>query len=313
MATLPISHSALNTSGLIFNVRRMSVADGPGARTVIYFKGCPLDCWWCHNPEGQLPAQEVMINEKLCVRCGVCVTNCPLEAITPEECARGTNRETCIVCGTCTANCERGAREMVGRRMDPEEMLAEIEAGQAEFEAAGGGVTFSGGEPLIQHPFLQALLEGCKQRGIHTVVDTSGFAPWEVFESILPYVDLFLYDVKMVDDARHIEYTGVSNHVILENLRRLSEVGHAVILRAPIIAGINDDSDSVNRLCALASGLRLQGVELMPYQPDLEGKYEGLDHLKRLPDLQAPSMETVQGIAECMRHSGLNVSIADGE
>ena len=257
--------------------------------------------------------QEVMIYEKRCVRCGVCVTGCPIEAITPEECARGTNRETCIVCGTCTAHCERGAREMVGRRLSPEEMLAELEADQALFAQTGGGVTFSGGEPFMQHLFLMALLEGCKARGIHTVVDTSGFAPWESIESALPYVDLFLYDIKLLDDARHVEYTGVSNKVILENLKKLSDLGHSIILRAPIIAGINDDSDSVNRLCGLASGLRLESVELMPYQPAPEGKYEGLDHLKRLPGLQAPSPEVIQGIAECMRHSGLQVTIARQE
>jgi len=301
--------SGLNALGLVFNICRQSRTHGPGLRTTVYFKGCPLDCWWCHSPEGQSPYPEVMINEKRCVRCGVCVTNCPIDAITPEECAMTTNREICTVCGTCTENCEAGAREMIGRRLTAEELLAEIEADRPIYEQTGGGTTFSGGEPLIQRPFLQAVLVGCQERGIHTALDTTGFAPWEAVDSIRPYVDLFLYNVQLVDDRRHIQYTGVSNKLILENLRRLSDLGHPIVLRAPIIAGINDDGQSVSELCELVASLRLERVELLPYQPAPAGKYEALARPGRLPELRAPASETLAGLAECLSHSGLPVAI----
>lgn len=306
---LPTQATGLNTTGLIYEIRHASDQDGPGLRTTIYFKGCPLDCWWCHEPESQSPMPEMRYLEKRCVRCGDCVMKCPIEAIDLDGNTVTIDREICIVCGTCVANCKSGARKIVGVKKSAEEVLAEIELDQAVFEQSGGGVTFSGGEPLMQHPFLMALLKGCKARGIHTALDTSGFAPWEIFESVLPYTDLFMFDIKMVDEERHIQFTGVSNELILQNLKTLSDLEKPLILRAPIISGINDDTQHLNDLCDLAAGLHLQSVEIIPYQPASEAQYESIAHTDRMPDLTMPSEENIQLLTLRLREAGISVSI----
>ncbi|HMB25656.1 MAG TPA: glycyl-radical enzyme activating protein, partial [Anaerolineales bacterium] len=217
-------YSLLVQSGMIFDLKKYSINDGPGIRTTVFFNGCPLSCLWCHNPESQ-PLKPVLLYRRgRCLECGACIGICPEAAITWE--ARSpkvfTDPSKCARCQTCIAACYAGAREFSGRETTVVEIMAQIEREIPFYDESGGGVTFSGGEPLLQPGFLSALLKACCRQEIHTVVDTSGFANWNVFEQIRKDVDLFLYDLKHMDSLRHREVTGVPNELILENLRRLS-------------------------------------------------------------------------------------------
>lgn len=300
--------------GLIFDIRKFSLHDGPGIRTTVFFKGCPLTCWWCHNPESQFPGPEMMLWESRCIRCGACVTTCAVEAITSSG-ENGslryiTDRDTCTVCGSCEAVCAADAREMIGRRMTVSEVMAEIERDAVFFEESGGGVTFSGGEPLAQRSFLSDLLRACKEREIHTAVDTSGYTPWKALDSIRDNTDLFLYDLKLMDDARHRQFTGAPNGLILHNLRALSERNHRIIIRVPVIPGINDDAANLHALAEFAADLpHLERVDLLPYHASAQGKYERLGRPYHLPDTLTPSDERMDEIKDLLEQYDLNVTI----
>lgn len=324
------------SQGLIFDIRKFSIHDGPGIRTTVFFKGCPLACWWCHNPESQSAAQEMMLWQSRCIRCGSCAPACPQSAISAVDAPVGmaatavdygsavkgapapetvavryqTNREICIVCEKCMAACAADARELVGKRMTIAEVMREIERDQAFFEDSGGGVTFSGGEPLSQRAFLLELLKGCKALDLHTAVDTSGYAPWKAIESIRPFTDLFLYDLKVMDDARHREYTGVPNGLILHNLQALAEHGSRIIIRVPIIPGLNDDQQNIEQVGQFVRNLpNIERVDILPYHPSAEGKYERLGKEYHLPDTQTPSDEHMQEIAAWLEKYHLSVKI----
>ncbi len=253
------------STGMVFDIRVGSMLDGPGSRTTVLFKGCSLSCRWCANPELQSVASEVRLVDGRCVRCGKCVETCEMDAAQLEDAPdSGTrpaiDREVCIVCGACIGGCQGKGRELVGRRMSVPEVMAQIEAG-----AQPGGVTFSGGEPLLQSAFLADLLRACKARGIHTVVDTSGYAPWEIIDRLRADVDLFLFDLKLMDEERHRAFTGLPNTVILENARSLSHSGQRLILRVRVIPGINNDKQNLLAIARFAAALpNLEGVEIVP-------------------------------------------------
>ncbi len=297
-------------SGFVFDIRKFSVHDGPGIRTTVFFKGCPLDCWWCHNPESQSRQTEIMLWDNRCIRCGACVEVCPQGAIAQVEDSVLTDRTRCTRCGTCLTACPAEAREQVGRAVSVAEVMAEIERDVTFYDESGGGVTFSGGEPLQQRAFLLALLQACQTQEIHTVLDTSGYAAWETLDSVRGLVDLFLYDLKLMDDTRHRQYTGVSNHLILQNLRKLAELGHPTILRVPLIPGINDDEANLRALSELALALpAVQRVDLLPYHHAAAGKYDRLARTYRLPDTRPPTAEQVEALAQSLRARGLSVKI----
>ncbi|MCX5752422.1 MAG: glycyl-radical enzyme activating protein, partial [Candidatus Krumholzibacteria bacterium] len=272
------------TKGCIFDVRRYAIHDGPGIRTTVFFKGCPLFCRWCHNPESQSPVSEIVFSGSRCIACGACVEACPEGALSTD----GTGRPVagpgvCARCGACAAVCYAEARRMTGREATVEEVMAEVERDAAFYEQSGGGVTFSGGEPLMQVEFLEALLRASRKRNVCTALDTCGYAPWESIDRIRGMVDLFLYDVKIVDDARHRELTGVSNEPIIENLRALSRHGHNIRLRIPIIPGINDNEKAVWAVAALASSLpSLIGIDIIPINRLAAEKYARLGRLYQL-------------------------------
>jgi pyruvate formate lyase activating enzyme len=295
-------------TGLIFNIQKFSIHDGPGIRTTVFFKGCPLRCQWCHNPESQPTGQQVIFWSKRCIRCGACVESCPQGAIKLGESQAVTDLELCDQCGDCIEDCYAQARELVGREASVAEVMAEIESDRSFYEESGGGATFSGGEPLMQPDFLLGLLQACRAQEIHTTVDTCGFTSWSVLERVLPYTDLFLFDLKLMDDLRHQKYTGVSNEPILRNLRRLSQSGQAIRLRIPVIPGINDAPEHIRQFGEFAAGLpHLDEIDILPYHNIAAEKYRRLNRVYELPDTPVPTEQRMAEIAQSLRGFGLNV------
>lgn len=261
--------------GRIFDIKRFAIHDGPGIRTTIFFKGCPLKCLWCHNPEGISSSKEIMYFEYKCIKCKTCEKVCPLKAIYFEDEHHRIKREVCNGCEICDEKCPSGALKIVGRDVTPDELMKEIEKDTPLYDSSGGGVTFSGGEPLMQHKFLKEVLKRCKEKMIHTALDTSGFTKREILEFILPHVDLFLYDFKIFDDQKHMEFTGVSNRIIKENLKFLIKKNKDVIVRIPLIPGINDDEEVYKIFDFLSPFEKLKEVHILPYH-DVREKYHRL-------------------------------------
>ncbi|PWH13039.1 MAG: glycyl-radical enzyme activating protein [Anaerolineae bacterium] len=300
----------LELSGILFDIRRYSVHDGPGIRTTVFFKGCPLNCWWCHNPEGKSPEIEIFLRENRCIRCGACLNVCEVGAIYQHHESFETNRALCTLCGACVEECYAEARELVGKRMTVSEVLEEIERDRAFFEQSGGGVTFSGGEPLFQPNFLAALLQACRSQGIHTAVDTCGFASWDTLNRLRTDIDLFLYDLKLIDEERHRQFTGVSNLPILENLRRLSAFGHSIFVRFPIIPQINDDAINLRQMVEFLLSLpQKHPLDLLPYHASALHKYNGLGVEYRLRETPTPEQEHLNEIKNYFESYGFNVRI----
>jgi pyruvate formate lyase activating enzyme len=297
-------------AGIVFDIKKFSIHDGPGIRTTVFFKGCPLSCWWCHNPEGQSPQPELMLWTSRCIRCGACLEVCDQGAISWDGDVVSTDREKCVLSGACVQVCYAEAREIVGREMTVAEVLAEIERDIPFYDQSGGGVTFSGGEPLSQPDFLLALLRASKEKEIHTAVDTCGFATWETLDRVREHVDLFLYDLKLMDEAKHRKFTGVSNELILKNLQRLSAQGHDIFLRVPIIPGINDDAENIRQIGTFAAALpHLKRVDILPYHRAAVEKYHRLNKVYGLPETRPPSGERISEITEILREFGLQTKI----
>lgn len=290
--------------GSVFNIMRFSVSDGPGIRTTVFFKGCPLSCLWCHNPESLRQGTEIVLRDDRCIQCGECISVCKQGAITSNNGRVVTDRALCIRCGDCVPHCYAEAREQVGRTMTTGEVMQEVLQDRVFYDESGGGVTFSGGEPLLQHEFLFSLLTASKQEGLHTVLDTTGYTTPQILERIAPLVDLFLYDLKMMDDGKHKAYTGVSNRLPLENLRRLAQWENEVVLRIPLIPGVNDDLENVRSSGEFLESLpRIHEVHVLPYHTGGEGKYGRLGRTYELSSMNPPDHESIiQAIAELRRY-----------
>ncbi len=292
------------TSGILFDIRKYSIHDGPGIRTAVFFKGCPLACAWCHNPESQSYRPELLLRSGRCIACGSCVEACQPDAI---DNLYGVDRARCTTCGKCAIVCPSEARQLVGEQLSVNQVMARIEEDQVFYEQSGGGVTFTGGEPLAQPRFLLDLLTACRTRGLHTAVDTSGYAPWPVLAEIRPLVDLFLYDLKLMDDARHIQWTGVSNTDILSNLQKLSAAGSRIQIRVPLVPGINDDEANLRTLGEFLAALpNVPPVELLPYHNIAEAKYAGLGREYTLPQVRPPDAKHVERCAAILREQGVH-------
>ena len=273
-----VPYNARIMKGRIFDIQRFSTHDGPGIRTTVFFKGCPLRCRWCHNPEGLRPEPQIAFAPDRCIACGDCAAACPEGAHRLERAAAGRavhafDRARCRSCGTCAAACASGALETVGREIEAEDVLREVLRDRVFYETSGGGLTLSGGEPLLQPAFAAALLRAAKAEGLHTAVETSGFAPWKDLDALAGSVDLFLYDIKETDPERHREFTGVPNESILGNLRKLHAGGARIALRCPIIPACNDREDHFAGIAALMRELPgLAETELLAYHPLGQGK-----------------------------------------
>ncbi len=261
--------------GRIFDVQRFSIHDGPGIRTLVFMKGCPLRCAWCHNPEGTDAGPVLSFQPDRCIGCDSCLRACPHGAHRKEDGLHVLDRGLCEACGECAKECYAGALELVGRDATAEEVLDEVLRDRPFYETSGGGMTLSGGEPVMQMEFTEALLRGAKEEGLHCCVETCGAASLASFERVLPLVDLFLYDIKDTDEARHVEFTGAPLGPIIENLKALHERGARIILRLPLVPGLNDRDDHFRAVAALVKSLpALRGVGIMPYHTLGEGKLD---------------------------------------
>jgi pyruvate formate lyase activating enzyme len=305
--------AVLMKDGLIFDIQKYAIHDGPGIRTTVFFKGCPLHCWWCQNPEGQDSKPELVYRKSRCIGCSDCVQNCPREAISLVAQHVSINRKNCVLCDNCSRVCPSDALSIAGKHVSVKEILEEIEKDMPFFEESGGGVTFSGGEPLLQYDFLNALLTECKERDIHTIVQTCGFAPYETVDRLRCKVDLFLYDVKIMDDRKHRKYTGGSNVQILENLSKLAESGSSIVISFPVIPGINDDDENVTRTAEFIHSLpNIQHVNLLPYHRAGIEKYKNLGKPYKLDRIRPPSNQRIKSIKEKIEAFGIRVGVGGG-
>lgn len=305
----PLRHGedSVGPTGVIFNVMRFSVHDGPGIRTTVFLKGCPLRCAWCHNPEGQSFEPGVMLFAERCRHCGDCVPVCPNHGIADP--AGGLHvPDKCDACGTCVEACLAGARELVGRHVTVSELVEEIEKDVVFFEESGGGVTLSGGEPAAQPQFAEAFLATCRARGIHTILDTCGLASTEVFARVAAQADLVFYDLKLMGGEAHRRFTGAANDAILRNLATLAATAKPVVVRFPLVPGVNDGEEELAAMAGFLSRIGLQNVDVLPWHSIGAEKYRRLG-LESPTEFGEPPAERVGEAAAALRRGGLRVSV----
>ncbi|MEM3403116.1 MAG: glycyl-radical enzyme activating protein [Nitrososphaeria archaeon] len=301
-------------SGVVFNIERCAIHDGPGIRTLVFLQGCPLACLWCQNPEGQSKHPVLLFFENRCVKCFRCLTVCPTGATSISEYGKVTvDRVLCRNCFKCVEVCPSGARRVSGRLMSSKEVVYEVEKDFVFYRRSGGGITLSGGEPTAQPEFAAEVLRGCKTRYIHTCIETCGYTQWEVLEKLLDYTDLVLYDIKHMNEEKHVRFTGVSNRLILANAKKVVTKGVKVVIRVPLITGFNDDEDNVRALAEFVKELGVRYVDLLPYHRLGVGKYKLLQRKYSLEDLEPPTKEHVSKLRDALALGyGLDVSIHGG-
>lgn len=301
----------MRDTGIVFDIKRYAIHDGPGIRTTVFLKGCLLDCPWCHNPEGKAKESEFIWWEEKCIGCRDCQNACAKGAISFSDDSLLLDRAKCDLCGACIDACPSEALKLVGEEMTVTQVLKVIEKDRAFYDQSGGGVTLSGGEPLLQPDFSYSLLKACKEQGIRTAVDTCGHIDSKVLMRIGKHVDLFLYDLKLINEEKHEKFTGVSNKLILENLRKLSAKGHRAVVRFPLIPGVNDDERDIRELGEFVSSLEnLKEVSILSYH---KGGVEKSKRLLRPKDYSSaeriPSAESLKDLEKKLKEFGLKVEI----
>lgn len=282
-------------TGTVFNVQRLSVNDGPGIRTIVFLKGCPLDCLWCHNPESKSAEPQLFLTSRRCIGCGYCAQVCPnqVHSFTAEG-QHIIERDKCTLCGACVKECI-GALEICGKIREAGDVIEEVKRDELFYRNSGGGMTLSGGEPFFQFDFAEALLVLAKENNLHTCVETCGFVNSSELKRVAHLVDEFLYDVKECDPVKHEQYTGVTNELIRENMKMLDECGGRIVLRCPIIPGYNDREEHLIGIAELANSLKnAVRIEISPYHPLGESKSEAIGEEYPLKGLTFPTEETVQ-------------------
>jgi pyruvate formate lyase activating enzyme len=298
-------------TGIVSDIQRFSLHDGPGIRTTVFLKGCNLRCFWCHNPETLRHRPELQTFPEKCIGCSACLTACRNGAHALEDGKKVFRRALCVGCGACARSCYAEGLVLIGREMTVEEAFAEVMQDRDFYQDSGGGVTVSGGEPLFQRDFTRALLERCKAEGLHTAIETNLAWPWETVAAVLPVTDLVMLDIKTLDAAKHAEGTGVSNRRILDNARRLARTDKPLIARTPVIPGFNDAPEDIRAIAAfLAEFPNLLSYELLPYHPLATGKYESLGIEYRASGLKRPPKETMRALAADAREAGIAVKTA---
>ncbi len=297
---------------MIFDIKRFAIHDGPGIRTTVFLKGCPLRCLWCHNPEGISRRPQLVFTPQRCIGCGRCLDLCPQGVHRFIDGRHLIEWERCLGCGACVEECYSEALRIAGREVSVEEVMDEVLSDRPFYETSGGGMTLSGGEPLAQPRFALALLQAAKEKGIHTALDTSGFAPWEHLEELLPYTDLVLYDLKHMDEERHMTLTGVSNGRILENLRRLDDIGKRIWVRIPLVPGYNDEDSNYHALGRFLSGLKnVEKIQILTYHKLAESKYESIGRSYPLKGLEPPTKEWAESRKRILLDYGLSQTIIE--
>jgi pyruvate formate lyase activating enzyme len=298
--------------GLVFDIRPYSIHDGPGVRTAVFLKGCPLHCLWCCNPESQGREPELVWLRERCLACDQCLPACPASALyAAPEGGRQVDPARCDLCGQCAEACPGEALNLMGRWLTASEVLAEVMKDALYFESSGGGLTVTGGEPLAQADFVHELLWRYRheEKGRHTAVETCGEAPWWRFEKLMPVVDLFLYDLKHMDPDEHLRLTGVANDRILANARGLAEAGSEVVIRLPLIPGVNDGRDNLEAVAAFMAGLGLARIDLLPYHRLGEPKYRRLGRDYPMAGSPAFGPERLDRARAILAGRGLDVQV----
>lgn len=301
----------MRDTGTIFDLKRYAIHDGPGIRTTVFLKGCLLNCPWCHNPEGKNEKPEFMWWAEKCIGCRDCQDACTKEAISFSKDSLLLDRAKCDLCSACTDSCPSEALKLIGEEITVAQVLKVVEKDRAFYDQSGGGVTLSGGEPLLQPDFAYSLLKACKGRGIHTAVDTCGHVDSKVLMGISEHVDLFLYDLKLIDEEKHQKFTGVSNKLILENLKRLSDGGRKTIVRFPLIPGVNDEENDIREVGAYVSSLRgVKEINILPYHKGgVEKSRRVTGSADQLYDNSPPSAEALNRVEKKLKSFGLKIRV----
>lgn len=295
--------------GIVFNIQRYSIHDGPGIRTIVFLKGCPLRCKWCSNPESQELMPELSYMKKSCTQCCTCVQVCPKNAITPIEDGIKIDRNKCDRCFKCVESCASGALKIEGKEMTVDEVVEEVMKDELFYKRSGGGVTLSGGEVLVQYSFAAAILEAIKEKGINTAIETTGYASWKHFQQVLEYTDYVLYDLKHTDEEKHLEGTGVGLSLILNNLYRAAESGKDLIVRIPLIPEYNMDENNILNLIEILKNIKQDEVHILPFHQLGSQKYEYLGRKYKLRNLKPPADNEVESIRQLFAKHGIKATI----
>lgn len=298
-------------TAVVFDVQRYAVHDGPGIRTLVFFKGCPLRCAWCSNPESHVVDAQLVYFAGRCIACLRCVESCLKGAISVDRAGMPrTDRSVCDDCGACASTCSADARVVLGRRVGVDELMAELRRDMPFYRRSGGGVTLGGGEVLVWAPFAKRILKACVAEGINTAVETCGYGDWVSLESLVPYVDLFYYDVKLWDSGAHRRHTGVGNELILANLERLSATAARIVVRVPVVPALSDDAENIRQIARhVARGKLAELIELLPYHRLGEDKYVRLGATYRLRNVVPPSPEEMSALALLVEAEGVSCRV----
>ena len=298
--------------GIIFNIQRFSINDGPGIRTVVFLKGCTLSCMWCFNPESQDKNLQIFLNNETCIECNRCFDICPVKAISIDSGERKIDRSKCNKCGKCVEVCNSKALSIVGEEKTADEVIDEIIKDKPFYDKSNGGVTLSGGEALHQPEFSKAILKKCKKNGINTAIETSGYIKqWELFEELLDYTDLVLYDLKQMDNSLHKKFTGVENKIIFDNARKISSKKIPMVIRIPIIPGYSDSRKNITETCLFVKNYlkNVREIDILPFSQIGRKKYSDLGMNYQLSDLESPKKEYIKKLKELIESFGFYVLI----